>query len=286
MEEISQTERYRSGVYRDEVLRAVRHRGEIDAVLARHRTKKAEPEPGADAHAAQEAEAMAESVANEDDDAATEVGWFPFRPYCRDCGRDTTTVTAYDDETTDLAYVCSVCDYHGTTNLATQDEGKLVWKVDWPMRWAFEHVDFEPAGMDHATPGSSFTVGHELVESIWEMPRPAWFGYGFVGFAGVQKMSSSAGGAPTASDALRVLEPAILRWLYVRRQPQADLRHRLRARGGPAVRRVGRPGPEGRRRSATSRCSPTSARRRPSPPVRCPPRRSSCRSGCSPRWPT
>jgi lysyl-tRNA synthetase class 1 len=33
-------------------------------------------------------------------------------------------------------------------------------------------------------------------------------------------MSSSAGGAPTAQDALRVLEPGILRWLYVRRQPK------------------------------------------------------------------
>jgi len=55
---------------------------------------------------------------------------------------------------------------------------------------------------------------------VWEYPRPAWFGYGFVGFAGVQKMSSSAGGAPTAQDALRVLEPGILRWLYVRRQPK------------------------------------------------------------------
>ena len=52
------------------------------------------------------------------------------------------------------------------------------------------------------------------------MPRPAWFGYGFVGFAGVQKMSSSAGGAPTAQDALRVLEAPILRWLYVRRNPK------------------------------------------------------------------
>jgi lysyl-tRNA synthetase, class I len=222
MEEISQTERYRSGVYRQEVLRAVRARAEIDAALARHRTRTVEAEaPRNDGHAAQEAEAMAESVANDDDeDTATEVGWFPFRPYCADCGRDTTTVTAYDDESTDLAYVCSICDYHGTTNLATQDDGKLVWKADWPMRWAFEHVDFEPAGMDHATPGSSFTVGHELVESVWDYPRPAWFGYGFVGFAGVQKMSSSAGGAPTASDALRVLEPGILRWLYVRRQPR------------------------------------------------------------------
>jgi lysyl-tRNA synthetase, class I len=227
MEEISQTERYRSGVYREEVLRAVRRRHDIDAVLERYRTRKVETaahEAGAETgdHAAQESEAMAESVANDDEgeDAAAGVGYFPFKPYCRDCGRDTTTVTAYDDETTDLAYTCVVCDYHGTTNLATQDEGKLVWKADWPMRWAFEHVDFEPAGMDHATPGSSFTVGHELVESVWDYPRPAWFGYGFVGFAGVQKMSSSAGGAPTASDALRVLEPGILRWLYVRRQPK------------------------------------------------------------------
>jgi lysyl-tRNA synthetase class 1 len=226
VETISQAERYRAGVYRDEVLRAVRHRAEIDAALERHRTKRVEsdaPADAGDAHAAQEAEAMADSVALDDegsDEGESGVGYFPFKPYCRDCGRDTTTVTAYDDATTDLAYTCSVCDYHGTTNLATQDEGKLVWKADWPMRWAFEHVDFEPAGMDHATPGSSFTVGHELVESVWDYPRPAWFGYGFVGFAGVQKMSSSAGGAPTAQDALRVLEPGILRWLYVRRQPR------------------------------------------------------------------
>ena len=71
---------------------------------------------------------------------------------------------SYDDESTDLAYTCTYGHAH-TTNLATQNEGKLAWKVDWPMRWAFEHVDFEPAGMDDATPGSSFTVGHELVET-------------------------------------------------------------------------------------------------------------------------
>ena len=288
VETISQAERYRSGVYRDEVLRAVRHRANIDGVLAKYRTKDFErPTEADDEHALQEAEAMADSVANDDQGAdESGVGYFPFKAYCKDCGRDTTTVTAYDDDTTDLAYTCSVCNYHGTTNLTTQDEGKLVWKADWPMRWAFEHVDFEPAGMDHATPGSSFTVGHELVESVWDYPRPAWFGYGFVGFAGVQKMSSSAGGAPTAQDALRVLEPGILRWLYVRRQPQADLRHRLRPGGRAAVRRVGRAGAQGDDESATPRCSPTSARRRPSPTARSRPREWWCRSGCSRRWPT
>ena len=168
----------------------------------------------------QEAEALEDSVANDEDaEGGTELERFPFKPYCRTCLRDATRITAYDDETTDLTYTCDRGHTH-TTNLATQDEGKLVWKVDWPMRWAFEHVDFEPAGMDHATPGSSFTVGHELVEKVFGMQRPAWFGYGFVGFAGVQKMSSSAGGAPTAEDALRVLEAPILRWLYVRRNPK------------------------------------------------------------------
>ena len=216
MEEISQTERYASGVYREQVLLAVRHRHDIEAVLARYRTKKAAPETPSE----QEAAALADSVADDEDpEGTTELERFPFKPYCRTCGRDTTTVTAYDDETTDLTYTCAHGHAH-TTNLATQNEGKLVWKVDWPMRWAFEHVDFEPAGMDHATPGSSFTVGHELVEKVFGMPQPAWFGYGFVGFAGVQKMSSSAGGAPTAEDALRVLEAPIVRWLYVRRNPK------------------------------------------------------------------
>ncbi len=145
---------------------------------------------------------------------------FPFKPYCRQCSRDTTRITAYDDETTDLSYECLVCAFAGVTNLSTQNEGKLVWKVDWPMRWAFEKVNFEPAGADHSSPGSSFTVGHELVEKIWEWPRPSWFGYSFVGVAGMAKMSSSKGGVPTPAEALEILEAPILRWLYVRRQPK------------------------------------------------------------------
>jgi lysyl-tRNA synthetase class 1 len=197
LEQVSQTERYTTGYYRDAVLKAVGRRDEIEAVMARYRTK-------------------AEPVADEESTAAR----FPFKPYCRQCGRDTTRVTSYDDDTTDLAYTCSVCDFHGVTNLATQNEGKLVWKVDWPMRWAFEKVNFEPAGDDHATPGSSFTVGKELVTEIFDWPMPVYFGYSFVGIAGMAKMSSSKGAVPTASDALRIMEAPILRWLYVRRQPR------------------------------------------------------------------
>jgi lysyl-tRNA synthetase class 1 len=216
IEEISQTEQYRAGAYREQILHAVRNRDRIEAVLARYRTKAA-PESENE----QEAEELADSVATDDETTGTgSLARFPFKPYCRDCGRDTTTITSYDDATTDLGYHCEACSYDGVTNLATQDEGKLVWKVDWPMRWAFEHVDFEPGGLDHSTPGSSYTVGKELVKEIFGGRAPSYVAYAFVGFAGVQKMSSSAGGVPTAADALRVLEAPMLRWLYVRRQPK------------------------------------------------------------------
>jgi lysyl-tRNA synthetase class 1 len=224
MEEIAQTQMYTSGAYREQVLEAVSRRDDIEAVLAQHRTKKVSADKDA---SAQEAADLADSVANEDDEegdptasaSADAIARFPYRPYCRQCGRDTVTTTAYDDATTTLTYTCSSCGFEGTTDLSTDTDGKLVWKVDWPMRWAYESVNFEPAGRDHMTPGSSYTVGTEIVSSIFDWRAPARVIYAFVGFAGVQKMSSSAGGVPTASDALRILEAPMLRWLYVRRAP-------------------------------------------------------------------
>ncbi|KRF20883.1 lysine--tRNA ligase [Nocardioides sp. Soil797] len=217
MDELSQTELYRAGTYTEQILVAVRNRDRIEQVLARYRTKAAAPV----AESEQEAAALEDSVTVEDEPTGEDVlARFPYKPYCRDCGRDTTTVTSYDDESTDLAYTCTSCSYEGITNLATQSEGKLVWKVDWPMRWAFEGVDFEPGGVDHASPGSSYTVGKELVKAVYGGRAPSFVGYSFVGVAGMAKMSSSKGGVPTAADALQVLEAPILRWLYVRRQPK------------------------------------------------------------------
>ncbi|WP_182524829.1 lysine--tRNA ligase [Nocardioides dongkuii] len=220
MEEVSQTERYRAGAYTEQVLHAIRHRDDIERVLAQHRTKKVEPV----AESEEEAAALADSVADAEDEVTAggsgDLARFPYKPYCRQCGRDTVEVTAYDDDSTDLAYTCSSCGYAGSTNVATEHEGKLVWKVDWPMRWMVEGVDFEPAGLDHMTPGSSYTVGKDVVKRVFDFRAPSSATYAFVGVAGMQKMSSSRGGVPTAADALQVLEAPILRWLYVRRQPK------------------------------------------------------------------
>jgi lysyl-tRNA synthetase, class I len=87
------------------------------------------------------------------------------------------------------------------------------------MRWAYERVTFEPAGVDHSSPGSSFTVGGELV-ALFGGEMPLHFGYSFVGTSGSAKMSGSAGGAPTPADALEIFEPQLVRWLYARRRPE------------------------------------------------------------------
>jgi lysyl-tRNA synthetase class 1 len=195
--EISQTQMYTSGAYTAQIVLAMRRRADIGAVLARYRTRRsAEPD---------------------DDDPQTAV-YYPFRPYCAVCGRDDTTVTAFDDQTTEISYTCACGASVGPTPI-TQVAGKLAWKVDWPMRWAYERVTFEPAGVDHSSPGSSFTVGAELV-ALFGGEMPLHFGYSFVGFSGSAKMSSSAGGAPTPADALEIFEAPLVRWLYARKRPE------------------------------------------------------------------
>ncbi len=225
---ISQTEMYTSGAYREQILFAMRHRGDIDAVLAEYRTKpkpqkKQQQKPADEADSAAALAAAEGSGAADEDDGLTAGGaYYPYKPYCSVCARDLTTVTAYDDETTELTYTCA-CGHGETVRLAEYDRGKLVWKVDWPMRWAYEGVVFEPSGVDHHSPGSSWNVGGKLV-GIFGWERPIGPMYAFVGISGMAKMSSSKGGVPTPAEALEIMEPMLLRWLYARRRPNQSFK--------------------------------------------------------------
>ncbi|MFJ1599673.1 lysine--tRNA ligase [Streptomyces sp. NPDC088261] len=247
---ISQTEQYTAGTYREQILHAMRHRGDIDAILGRYRTKDKDKAagdgagagsgsgagPGAGASKApgkqqqkkpEEAEleaAEGSGAAEEDDGSGGSAGYFPYKPYCGGCGKDLTTVTAYDDDTTELTYTCTACGFSETVLLSEFNRGKLVWKVDWPMRWAYEGVIFEPSGVDHSSPGSSFVVGGQIVREIFDGVQPIGPMYAFVGISGMAKMSSSKGGVPTPADALKIMEAPLLRWLYARRRPNQSFK--------------------------------------------------------------
>jgi lysyl-tRNA synthetase, class I len=222
---ISQTAQYTSGVYREQILHAMRHRGDIDAILDQYRTK-AKPGRKPQQKAVDAAELEAEEgsgAAAEDDGSAGSAGYFPYKPYCGNCAKDLTTVTGYDDDSTELTYACTACGFSETVRLSEFNRGKLVWKVDWPMRWAYEGVVFEPSGVDHSSPGSSFQVGGQIV-GIFGGEQPIGPMYAFVGISGMAKMSSSKGGVPTPADALQIMEPQLLRWLYARRRPNQSFK--------------------------------------------------------------
>ncbi len=183
---ISQTEQYTSGVYREQILHAMKHRGDIDAILAQYRTKKA-PAKKQQQKPADEAELEAEEgsgAASEDDGSSGSAGYFPYKPYCGNCEKDLTTVTAYDDDSTELTYACTACGFSETVRLSEFNRGKLVWKVDWPMRWAYEGVIFEPPASTTPRPApASRSAGRSSASSAASSPSarctpssasPAW----------------------------------------------------------------------------------------------------------------
>ena len=265
--EISQTQMYTSGAYTDQIILAMRRRSDIRTVLTRYQTKRA-------------------------DDADDEAILVPPRPItrsgrtARSAGATTPPLPRSTTTPPRSATPAPAAPRIGPVPIADVG-GKLVWKVDWPMRWAYEHVTFEPAGVDHSSPGSSFTVGGELVSEIFGGQMPLHFAYSFVGTSGSAKMSGSRG---RCADAGR--RPGDLRGpaaaLAVRAAAPGAVDHAgLRRRGRPGLRRMGQADPPGRRRRSRS------ARGRRSGPVRPGPRRACCRSPrgrCRsapwPRWPT
>ena len=110
-----QGELYRSGAYRDDIITALDKRAEIFDILNSFRTQDA-------------AEGEKEA-------------YYPVSIYCPACKRDTTKITGYSDADKVAEYTCT-CGHTGTFDFHKDTHCKLAWKIDWPMRWKYEQVDF------------------------------------------------------------------------------------------------------------------------------------------------
>ncbi|NIZ18512.1 lysine--tRNA ligase [Entomospira culicis] len=143
-----------------------------------------------------------------------EEAWFPISIFCEACERDQTTVEAYDGEY-HITYTCQSCNHHATTDIRTSSSVKLPWRIDWPMRWAYEQVDFEPAGKDHHSEGGSFDTARLTSQETYNWPAPVTFMYEFVSIkGGTGKISSSGGEVIDLSDCLEIYQPEIVRYLF------------------------------------------------------------------------
>lgn len=190
-----QAQRYRDGMYADGMKKALDNRDKIKDCLNRHRD---------DAHK-----------------ISAEEEYWPVSVFCSACNRDTTRITGWDGEW-GLSYACD-CGHEETADIRTTKGIKLGWRVDWPMRWAFEKTLFEPAGKDHHSQGGSFDTARLVSEEIFNWPAPVSFRYDFIGSKGNPgKMSSSSGKVVDLADVLRVYQPEVTRYLFAGTRPNTE----------------------------------------------------------------
>jgi lysyl-tRNA synthetase class 1 len=191
VEPIYQAKKYRAGDYKEQIAKALNMRGEIAAILNLHR-----------------------KVPYGDE-------YYPVSVYCEKYKTDQTTVTGWDG-TSKITYKHNKNDHEGEIDLNTTDKVKLPWRVDWPMRWVYESVDFEPGGKDHSSEGGSYTTSKEVVKLFGGEP-PVYLQYDFVSIKGAGgKMSSSKGNLITVNDVLKVYEPEMVRWIFASYKSNVD----------------------------------------------------------------
>ena len=188
-----QAEMYRSGKYTEHILHSLKKRGEIFDILASHRTQPV-----------QEGEREA---------------YYPVSIYCSECGKDTTKIVSLSEDCTQAEYTCA-CGHKGSFDFTKDFNCKLAWKIDWPMRWMYEGVDFEPGGKDHASPHGSYDTSKDIAKKIFGYEPPLFQGYEFIGIKGTTgKMSGSSGLNLTPETLLKIYEPEVILWLYSKTEP-------------------------------------------------------------------
>ena len=196
----NQTELYESGAYDDMIKHALLERTKIANILLSFMTDKAKGEKNIDPI----------EYAN---------NFYPISIYSRFSGKDSTKIVNYDGDM-GITYFCAETGKEETVDLRVDHIAKLNWKVDWPMRWQYEKVNFEPAGHDHASPGGSYDVSSQISKEIFNNTPPVFVEYKFVGIRGLgAKMSGSKGNAVSPLDLLDIYEPSLLKWLYARKDP-------------------------------------------------------------------
>ncbi len=190
-EYIYQAERYRRSFYARQIRTALEHRDQIREYLNEHRS---EPLP-------------------ED--------WMPVSVFSSFTDKDTTEVLSWDGAW-EITYRCLETGQQETLDLGTASGVKLPWRADWPMRWAYEEVDFEPAGKDHHSQGGSFDTSKRVVE-VFGGTAPYSFQYDFIRIKGRGgKISSSSGDVVDLAGVLEIYQPEIVRYLFAGTKPNSE----------------------------------------------------------------
>tara|TARA_Y100000310_G_scaffold124700_1_gene123399 strand:- start:20797 stop:22377 length:1581 start_codon:yes stop_codon:yes gene_type:complete len=149
--------------------------------------------------------------------------WLPIFVFCEKCNKDTTKITW--EKGYGLSYVCE-CGKLETIDFRKKGLVTLRWRVDWPMRWHHNKVDFETAGKDHFASGGSVTTGITIQKEIFSSGPPVGITtndfYEWIGIKGRGQFASSSGNVLTITEMLEVYEPEIIRYLFAGTRPNRE----------------------------------------------------------------
>ncbi len=154
--------------------------------------------------------------------------WSPVQVICENCGRvGTTDVKDFDGK--EVTYTCEKhkvkwaegCGHEGKVS-PFDGNAKLLWKVEWPAKWAAYKVDVEGSGKDHNASGGSHEIGEHICEKVFNTTVPFNIPYEFF-LIGGKKMSSSKGSGATAREVADTLPPELLRFLMIRTEPRKPI---------------------------------------------------------------
>ena len=150
--------------------------------------------------------------------------WLPIFVFCDKCKRDTITKIHWE-KGYEVDYECE-CGNKNTVDFRKKGIVTLRWRVDWPMRWFHNKIDFETAGKDHFAAGGSVDTGIKLLEAVYEVPAPAGIAtkdfYEWIGIKGRGQFASSSGNVVTITEMLEVYEPEIVRYLFAGTRPNRE----------------------------------------------------------------
>jgi len=146
--------------------------------------------------------------------------WLPVSIFCEKCSKDTIKKIEYMGEYK-LRYECA-CGFKDEFDFRKKGIVKLKWRVDWPMRWEYEKVDFEPAGKDHYAAGGARITGREIAKLVYNYDSPADLIYEWIKIKGGKQLHSSTGNVITLNDALEIYEPSVIRYLFAGSRPNTE----------------------------------------------------------------
>lgn len=194
MEYVRQSENYLAGKYNNYIRESLDKRSNIYDIISSYKGQK-----------------------QDDEDRKN---FYPVKIYCSSCNKDTTHIEKYENGI--ITYDCK-CGYREETSLNNL-KIKLNFNVDWPMRWKYENVSFEPCGKGHAQRNSALPISKEINEKVLLGNNPVVVPYEFFYLKNNgERMNKNSGNLITISDLLEIMPKEMVLWMYLIRNPKKEI---------------------------------------------------------------